>query len=68
MREWDQYAWCRHLGWGVRTNWDTMYSVMEKLTGIEEGCLNILFETFLLENLRYIFYEIKAEKELKDIF
>ena len=45
-----------------------MYSVMEKLTGIEEGCLNILFETFLLENLRYIFYEIKAEKELKDIF
>ena len=45
-----------------------MYSVMEKLTGIEEGCLNILFETFLLENLWYIFYEIKAEKELKDFF
>ena len=62
LREWDQYAWCEGLGWGVRTNWNTMFSVVEKLTSMEEECLNILFETFFLDNLRRKFYKIKAEK------
>lgn len=39
-----------------------MYSVIAKLTGLDKGCLEILFETFALENLRYVFYEIRDER------
>lgn len=40
LREWDQYAWWedQYLRKRVRKNWDTMFSVVEKLTGMEEGC------------------------------
>ena len=62
LREWDQRAWCQYLGWGLRTNWETMYSVIAKLTGLDKGCLEILFETFALENIKYVFYEIRDEK------
>ena len=62
LREWDQRAWCQYLGWGLRANWETMYSIIAKLTGLDKGCLEILFETFALENLRYVFYKIRDER------
>ena len=39
-----------------------MYSVIAKLTGLDKGCLEILFETFALENIKCVFYEIRDEK------
>ena len=62
LREWDEYAWARYLGWGVRTKWDTVYSVVAKLTGMDFECLTILFEVLSLEHLRHVFYEMKSEK------
>ena len=40
LLKWDQYAWWedQYLRKRVRKNWDTIFSVVEKFTGMEEGC------------------------------
>ena len=63
LREWDQYAWASNLGWKTRAEWITMYSVVKKLTGMDDNCLKVLYEIFMLENLVQKCYKLKAEKD-----
>ena len=60
LRDWDDYAWweIRYLGWRVRTNWDTMISLVKKLIVGDEKCLDALSQVFLLENLKLKFHEL----------
>ena len=68
LRQWDQYAWASNLGWKTRVYWVTMYSVVKKLTNMDDNCIKVLYKIFMLGDLVQKFYKIKATKVWKTIF
>ena len=63
LREWDNVAWWEYASpnWNSKENWETMFSVINKLIKKDEECLKAICYIFVMQNLETRYLSLKRD-------
>ena len=63
LREWDNVAWWEIASpnWNSKENWETIFSVINKLIKKDEECLKAICYIFVMQNLETRYLSLKRD-------